>query len=186
MNSVVAVNRWPARFALAGLGVFTGMVVSAEDRSVSFQTSSGGAFLTARNGGGSDLYANKYGPGPWETFRLIDIDGGKLLNHDRVCLRTSGGHFVVAEMGGGREVKANRTQCGPWETFRIVLVEGPGGFPLAGAQELPRFAGFGGLLFVGFQASNGSWVTAEGGGGGNVNANRPAFGDWERFRVFYH
>jgi len=176
------------RSSIAGLVValLAGRAALADDRTMSFQTSDRGAFLTARSGGGSDLYANKFGPGEWETFRVIDLNGGKLQNFDRVCLRTSNGHFVVAEMGGGREVKANRGACGPWETFRIVLLSGPGGFPVTGAGEIPAFSGFAGVLHVGLQASDGSWVTAEGGGGGNVNANRPAFGRWERFRVFYH
>src|SRR5689334_6991384 len=36
---------------------------------------------------------------------------------------------------------------------------------------------------VGFQAANGQWVVAEGGGGGVVNANRTAAGPWESFTL---
>jgi hypothetical protein len=183
MTVSVAVRR---SLAVSVVGLLASLPAFAEDRTVSFETSSRGAFLTAPSGGGSDLFANKYEPKDWETFRLIDLDGGKLLNYDRVCLRTFNGHFVVAENGGGREVKANRRQCQAWETFRIVMASGPGGYPVAGGAEIPFFHGFAGVLTVGLQASDGSWVTAEGGGGSYVNANRPAFGPWERFRVFYH
>ncbi len=36
------------------------------------------------------------------------------------------------------------------------------------------------------RASNGSYVVAEGGGGGAINANRPAAGPWERFYLVDH
>ena len=172
--------------ALAVLGVLPAGLGLANDRSMSFQTSDRGAYLTAPNGGGSDLFADKYGPGEWETFRVLDLNGERLRNWDPVCLRTSNGHFVVAENGGGREAKANRPACGPWETFRIVVLSGPGGYPVTGSAEIPSYLGFAGSIYVGLQASDGSWVVAENGGGGSVNANRPGFGRWERFRVFHH
>lgn len=154
---------------------------SAEDRTLSFRTSNGNTYLTAPGGGGSDLFADKYAAREWESFRVIDINGGQLRNWDPVCLRTWNGHFVVAEMGGGRETKANRDACGRWETFRLVRLGGPGGFPIADGEPFPsgRFS-----FHVGLQASDGSWVVAENGGGGAVNANRPAFGRWERFEAF--
>ncbi len=34
-----------------------------------------------------------------------------------------------------------------------------------------------------FRAINGKYMVAEGGGGGTVNANRNAIGDWEKFHV---
>ncbi len=36
---------------------------------------------------------------------------------------------------------------------------------------------------ISFQASNGQWMVAEGGGGGTVNANRDGVGPWETFTV---
>ena len=40
-----------------------------------------------------------------------------------------------------------------------------------------------GSLVVSFQASNGQYMVAEGGGGGDVNANRSAIGPWEKFTI---
>ena len=183
MSASLVVRRTIAVFVL---GLLPAARALGNDRSMSFQTSDRGAFLTAPNGGGSDLFADKFGPGEWETFRVIDLNGGRLQNWDPVCLRTSNGHFVVAENGGGREAKANRPACGPWEVFRIVVLDGGAGFPTGGAGDISSFLGFAGSVSVGLQASDGHWLSAENGGGGAVSANRPGFGRWERFRVFHH
>ena len=157
-------------------------VVFADNRLGSL-TSINGSFLSAEGGGGGALYANKPAQGPWERFAILDISqnlffGGKLLmSGDSVCIETNNNNFVVAEGGGGRETNANRKECGPWETFQIFLLGNtPAGlYPVAG--EIPHH----GIVRVAFKASNGNWMTAEGGGGGSVNANRNALGDWERF-----
>ena len=149
-------------------------------------TSQNHSFLSAEGGGGGQVHANRPAQGPWEVFSIssnrADCGGdcGPLKSGDHVCISTNNNHFLVAESGGGREVNASRTQCGPWETFQIFLLgPTPGGlFPVDGL--IPAT----GTPPVAFRAQNGSWVTAEGGGGGDVNANRPALGDWERWSLF--
>jgi hypothetical protein len=151
----------------------------SEQRLVSIQ-SNDGSFLAAEGGGGSALHANRPAQGPWERFTIIGLDNkNQFESGDMVAIRTDNGHFVVAENGGGRETNANRSEIGPWETFRIILLgPTPGGlFPVAGL--VPHGNG----VRVAFRASDGSWVTAEGGGGGAVNANRPALGPWEQFTL---
>jgi hypothetical protein len=154
----------------------------ADNRRGAF-TSFDNSFLSAEGGGGGALHANRPAQGPWERFSIFDINqnglfGPKpLMSGDPVCLITDNGHFVTAEGGGGRETNANRNACGPWETLHIFLLgHTPAGlFPVAG--EIPHQ----GLVRVAFTAANGNWIVAENGGGGDVNANRPALGDWERW-----
>jgi len=130
---------------------------------VSLKTSNGN-FVTAENGGGSTVVANRpvgTAVGQWETFGLID------LGNNTVVLQTFDGHFVTAENGGGstsagqpQPVVANRTQVGAWEKFVLVAV---------GPNQ------------VALKTSNGNFVTAENGGGSTVVANRTAIGAWETF-----
>lgn len=105
-----------------------------------------------------------------------------LASGDHVCILTNNNHFLVAESGGGREVNASRPECGPWETFQIfLLAPSPAGlFPAPGNPPIPPT----GSPPVAFRASDGGWVIAEGGGGGDVDANRPAIGEWERWHLF--
>jgi hypothetical protein len=137
-------------------------------------TSRSGHFLAAEGGGGSDLVANRFRGGQWEEFTLIDRNGGALMSRDSVCIETFHRFYVVAESGGGREAKANRSSCGPWERFQIIKIDSRG-WPVEGEIEIPGR--------VAFRTANGSYLVAEGGGGGAVNANRPSIGPWETFRL---
>lgn len=137
--------------------------------------SSGGFFVVAENGGGSVVNANRTGIGPWETFTLIDQNGGNLESGDLVNIQTVGGFFVVAEGGGGGVVNADRTNAGTWETFRIERVGGGGTIGSGDAIALQAFNGWSG--------GGGNYVVAEGGGGGVVNANRGGVGPWETFTI---
>lgn len=137
--------------------------------------SSGGFFVVAENGGGSVVNANRTGVGPWETFTLIDQNGGNLESGDLVNIQTVGGFFVVAEGGGGDVVNANRSSAGTWETFRIEKVGGGGGIGSGDAISLQAFNGWSG--------GGGNFVVAEGGGGSVVNANRGGVGPWETFTI---
>lgn len=114
-----------------------------------------GHYVVAEGGGGGEVLANRAQVGPWETFAVHDLGGGK------IGLQASTGQFVVAEGGGGREVKADRPGLGAWETFTLER----------------HFNGHSWAL----RANNGSYVVPEGGGGGAVNANRPGMGPWEAF-----
>ncbi len=130
---------------------------------------SNGQYVVAEGGGGGVVNANRPQAGAWETFTLIDKNGGILMNGDAVNFKTATGHFLVAEGSGGREVLANRTAPGPWETFVMVKVKGSAG------QEIVHGDA------IALRASSGQYLVAEGGGGGVVNANRNAIGPWETF-----
>jgi hypothetical protein len=124
--------------------------------------SSNGRFMVAEQGGGAVVNANRDAAGPWESFTLVDLNGGELADGDKVALQAMNGQYVCAEQGGGGVVNANRQAVGPWETFTFKR--------LAGGK-------------VALQAMNGQFVCAEGGGGGKLIANRGAVGDWESFTL---
>jgi len=135
----------------------------------------GGYFVVAEGGGGSVVNANRLGVGPWETFTLIDLNGGALESGDLVNIQSVFGYFVVAEGGGGDVVNANRTAAGAWETFRIEKVGGCCGIGSGDSISLQAINGWSG--------GGGNYVVAEGGGGSVVNANRGAVGPWETFTI---
>ena len=83
-------------------------------------------FVVAGGGGGSVVNADRVAIGPWETFLLLDLNGGALESGDLVNIQTVTGYFVVAEGGGGGVVNANRTAALQWQTFRIERVDGGG------------------------------------------------------------
>ena len=135
----------------------------------------GGYFVVAEGGGGGVVNANRGAIGPWETFTLIDLNGGALESGDLVNIQSVGGYFVVAEGGGGDVVNANRTAALTWETFRIEKVYGGGTIGSGDAVSLQAYNGWTG--------GGGNYVVAEGGGGDVVNANRGAVGPWETFTI---
>jgi hypothetical protein len=90
---------------------------------------------------------------------------------NRIALRANNGQFVVAEGGGGGPVNANRNQIGPWETFTVV--------DRTQSQPQPPSQG----RNVALRANNERFVSAEGGGGRELVANRRERGPWETFRL---
>lgn len=135
----------------------------------------GGYFVVAEGGGGDVVNANRLAIGSWETFTLIDLNGGSLDNGDLVHIQSVNGHFVVAESGGGDVVNANRTVPLEWETFRIGKVGGTGTIHSGDTISLQAYNGWSG--------GGGNYVVAEDGGGSVVNANRGAVGSWEMFTL---
>ena len=87
------------------------MVEKGGDR-VALRTSDG-FFLSAEQGGGSRLVANRQFIGAWEIFKVVHRGG------DRFAFETANGHYVVAEGGGGRDANANRNGIGAWEEFTV-------------------------------------------------------------------
>lgn len=88
-----------------------------------------------------------------------------------VHLRTSNQvNYVCAEGGGGAEVNATRTQALEWETFSLISFDGSS-TPFTSGQK------------VHLRASNGMYLCAEGGGGGQINANRPWAKEWETYTL---
>jgi hypothetical protein len=136
----------------------------------------GGYYVVAEGGGGDVVNCNRTAVGPWETFTLIDLNGGALESGDLVNIQSVGGYYVVAEGGGGDVVNANRTQAQAWETFRIEKVGGSGVISSGNAISLQAYNGWSG--------GGGNYVVAEGGGGSVVNANRGAVGPWETFTLY--
>ena len=134
-----------------------------------------GYFVVAEGGGGSVVNANRTAIGPWETFTVIDLNGGALESGDLINIQSVGGYYVVAESGGGDVVNANRTEALGWETFRIEKIGGGGVIGPGDSISLQAYNGW--------SCCGGSYVVAEGGGGDVVNANRSAIAGWETFTI---
>lgn len=123
-----------------------------------------GQWVAAEGGGGGAVNANRNGAGVWETFGLVDLNGGSLAHGDPIALRAhDGAHFLRASNGA---LDARGTSAQPFVVERI-----------AGAGQLRDGDQ------VGLRAADGRYVVAEGGGGGAVNANRSGVGPWETFRL---
>lgn len=134
-----------------------------------------GYFVVAEGGGGDVVNANRGAIGSWETFTIIDLNGGALESGDLIHIQTVAGYYFVAESGGGDVVNANRTVPLGWETFRIAKIGGSGVIGSGNSISLQAYNGWNG--------GGGSYVVAEGGGGDVVNANRDAIGGWETFTI---
>lgn len=130
-----------------------------------------GRYVVAEGGGGGAANANRIKADIWETFTLIDIDGGQLFSGDEVYLQTYNGHYLVAEGGGGATVNANRTLPRAWETFVVQKKNGYGQIEHGDAITL--------------RAYNNQYVVAEGGGGSALNANRNWALSWETFELLF-
>lgn len=131
-----------------------------------------GQYFVAQQGGGTQVWANRYEIGPWERFTAVDLNDGALSDGDFIYLRADNSQYMVAENGGGGGVNANRNVPAQWETFRIWKISGMG--------EI-----FNGDT-VALQAYNNQFVVAENGGGDVVNANRSNIGPWELFTIYLH
>ncbi len=137
------------------------------DPTVSLKTLSN-YYVSAEAGGGDVLTADRISKGIWETFVLIDKNGGHLQSGDVIRLQTYNGHFVVTEGGGGGAVNADRLIPNVWEEFTIIKVGGSG--VIASGDTIALRAN-----------NNVHHFVAELGGGGTVNADRTSIGPWEKF-----
>jgi aqualysin 1 len=124
-----------ALFAAASTGKVTGGGTGSPDRLLyspfarvsSLRTTTTGIhYASAVNGGGGTMRADRTAVGTWETFNLVDLNGGALEDGDLVNLQAYSGYFVVAEGSGGGDLRANRTAAGAWETFTIIRTSGSG------------------------------------------------------------
>jgi hypothetical protein len=125
-----------------------------------------GQYVCAEGGGGGQVVANRGEAREWETFTMIRLPG-----ENKVAFRAYNGQYVCAEGGGGRELVANRGEAREWETF--ILNDAsmmPALKPVAERK-------------IALRAYNGQYVCAEGGGGGQVVANRGEARQWETFRI---
>jgi murein DD-endopeptidase MepM/ murein hydrolase activator NlpD len=114
-------------------GMISATPLYAWHRSVTLRNTSNQRFVVAENGGGGIVNVNRTRDREWETFTLLDLNEGDLLDGERVAFRTMDGHFLTAEGAGGREVVANRTNPAAWETFIIHKV------PLRPGEQITGF-----------------------------------------------
>lgn len=126
-----------------------------------------GMYVAAEGGGGSAVNANRAGAGVWETFTLLDRNGGGLAHGDPVRLKAHDGRHHVRASGGLLDARA--TVGGATETFTLERIAGAGS-----VRDGETIA---------LRASDGRYVVAELGGGSVVNANRAGVGPWETFRL---
>src|SRR5260221_72617 len=108
-------------------------------------------FVGALNNGGGAINATATVAQGWETFSLIDVNGGSLVSGDSVFIKAGNGQYFQALNGGGSSLNAGSNTAQAWETFKIVK---PSGGTIQSGDT------------VGLQDPVGSWVAAENGGGG--------------------
>jgi len=148
---------------------FVDLLQKGYDR-VTFQ-SSNGYFVVAENGGNDVVNADRSSAGIWETFTLIDLNGGILSSGDHINLLSTDGHYVVADLGASNRVYANRDTAGSWEDF---VIRSTNGSPTIAAGTPISLQ----------SAASSLYAVAEGGGGpgtAGVWANRTSVGSWETF-----
>jgi hypothetical protein len=133
--------------------------VKKVDQAVGFKTANN-HYIVAESGGGEAMYANRSALGSWETFTLIDVNGGTLQSEDRIRLQAHNGYYVVAEAADPNNnylVNANRLAPFAWEEFTIVKLNG-GGAIVNGDQ-------------VAIRTAHNRYFAAAGGSGENLKAN---------------
>lgn len=130
----------------------------------------GGWYVAAEYGGGSYLYADRTSVGEWERFQLLDINGGDLMDGDKVALKADSGQWVQAEGGGGPNKKLMAIASAPnsWEQFTLVDLDNPGG--AVGSSDR-----------IALRSSGGYYIVAELGGGYILKVDRTSIGAWETF-----
>ncbi len=132
-----------------------------------------GKFVAAEFDGGqyfNAVYANRDNAYAWETFSLIDLNGGLLVSGDWVGIRTGSGYYFRAESGGGSTIDTTATSLGAWEEFMIEKVSVNG---RVNSGDRVYFRTWSGIYFI----------VAELNLNNIVSANRTAVGSWETFTI---
>ena len=93
---------------------------AASEYRVAMQAGSG-HYLSAVNNGGGDVNASGGALDLWESFTLIDTNGGKLEHGDPVHIWTSAARYFHAEHAGGANLTATAPHALSWETFHIEV-----------------------------------------------------------------
>jgi GH18 family chitinase len=136
---------------------------------VSLRTEVAGTYLSAVDAGGGELNAEATVAEEWESFQLLDADGGDLLDGDVVYLLAYDGQsYVRAVGGGGAGVDVTATSRVEEAAFEIVRVDGPGAVEAGDTVALRTVSGQ-------------TFVTAQDGGGSTVAATAPESLAWEHF-----
>ncbi|HXI57330.1 MAG TPA: glycoside hydrolase family 16 protein [Polyangia bacterium] len=147
----------------------TGTSAALTQTAITLQTLLVPRFVGAANNGGGAVTATAIDAQAWETFALVDINGGSLDSGDRVFIRAGNGQYLQAANGGGSTLSAGGNDTQAWETFTLIKQSGGGSIKTGDV--------------VGLQTVSGGWVSAENGGGGTVFAYGGALGAWESFVI---
>jgi len=136
-----------------------------------------GAYLCALNGGGDNVAAYSYNIGGWERFSQIGLSNGK------TALKTFNGNYVNAINGGGGNVVAMpMTNWGVLRNSRgIKFIDLCGGMLCWENFSLIAL----GNNKVALKTFYGYYVTAAGGGGGDVGSYATSIGAYEIFEIIY-
>lgn len=86
--------------------------------SIALKTSEG-KYVVAEDNGGGNVKADRTALGPWERFKLYDVNGEFLRSGDKVFFKTGGNNFFQAVNNGGGNVNAQATTPAQWESFFI-------------------------------------------------------------------
>ena len=172
-------------------------VVELGDGHVALRTVDG-LYLSALNGGGGDVAADRDVVRQWETFgKVVHTDGSmSFTSHD--------GHYLRAT--GDLKLRATRTWASSSTRFRprnlhgaktvalrapngqYAAAQGGGGGELIADANVIDIWEIYGLVDLGdnrvaLRAHNGNFLTAENGGGGNLVADRDWIDAWETFTL---
>ncbi len=128
-------------------------------------------YVTATNEFTVPIYANKDTQGNFETFNIHDLNGGSLTSGDQVSIETYDRKFFTSAPSGGT-LAVTKTATTLATADKLVIRK------ITGTGTINRGD------IISFQhTSTNKFMVAEGGGGGVVNINRDAVGDWEKFKV---
>lgn len=133
-----------------------------------------GRYLRAHS---TRLDAEGTAPGNEETFTIRQgvTNTTSLTSGDPIKIQSPVGFFVSRYLfGSGLYALALDNRYG---SFSIHHADGSSDGQISDGQQVALKAN---PLFGG---GNGKWVAAEGGGGGEVNANRDSIGSWETFTI---
>lgn len=157
-------------FILCVLMVSMNGVLYARHFSINLK-SFNGKFVTAENGGGGAVNANRPSGREWETFTLLDLNEGELEMGDPVAIKTINGNFFSAINGGGDKLLADKTALVTWETFYIERITRASDNRIKDGDR------------VAFRTMNKKYLSALDGGGSEVNAKGNSTGNNEIFTV---
>jgi len=149
--------------------VFLSGEVLARHYIISLKTRNGN-YLTAENGGGGIINANRTRANEWETFTLLDLNEGELEDGDKVAIKTNGGSFFSAVNGGGDNVFADKRAPLEWETFYIER-------KMSRADKSIRDRDL-----IALRSYNNYYLSAPN-AGGQINAKTKTFGSDEKFTI---
>lgn len=132
-------------------------------------TADSGHYLVAEDNGGGAWNADRTSAGEWETFQLIDLNGGHLQDGDEVALRTLDGYYALGDCTGDvSETGFPTDYVGSWQTFTLHLSHS------GDIEDWDTFS---------LETHDGHFMSADDGGGGGMSACAESVGWWETFQA---